>query len=138
MAYSNGDNTNYIACETKDGFLHDEPTSINDYIINSLPEIIRLDKTFDEFSKVTGFDLKGFNDAVLINKVDLLSLTDGVVSDNLLKIIFNNLLSNLSEFKLKTLTGNHTFHLEPLNNSEHPYGDLSKNRLYTLVKNNDL
>lgn len=105
------------------------------HIIDALPEIIRLDKTFDEFSKVTGFDLLGFNDAVIIRKKDLLCLTDdGVVSDTLLKSLFKSLISGLDDFYIKTNSGHHKYQTFDLDNNKNPFGDVTKSKLYALAR----
>lgn len=105
------------------------------HIIESLPDIIRLDKTFDEFSKATGFDLHGFNDAVIIRKKDLVCLTtDRVVTDSLLKTIFNSLLASVNDFYIKTNSGYHQYKTFPLDNSKNPFGDPNKAKLYGLAR----
>lgn len=108
---------------------------VKDYIVESLPEIIRLDKTLDEFSKATGFNLLGFNDAVIIRKKDLLCLTDdGVVTDSMLESLFKNMIASLDSFYIKTNSGIHQYRTFPLDNDKNPFGDHKKAKLYGLAR----
>lgn len=103
------------------------------YIVDSLPEIIRLDKTFDSFSEATGFDLLGFNDAVIIRKKDLVCLAeDGTLTDDMLKVLFENLLAGLDSFYIKTKAGIHKYETFPLDNAKNPFGESNKSKLYGL------
>ncbi len=98
-------------------------------IIDSLPEIIRLDQTFDDFAKATGFDLLGFNDAVVIRKKDMACLADdGVISDKTIKALFENLLAGLDSFYI----GSNKYQTFVLDNDKNPFGDPSKSKLYGL------
>lgn len=105
------------------------------YFRKSLPNIIRLDETFDGFAKATGFNLKGFNDAVVIRKKDMLCLLDdGLTTNCALEALFNCLLTNTERLEVITPNGVHNYRLKVLNNSNNPFGDSSKDRLVVLSR----
>ena len=100
-------------------------------IIDALPEIIRLDQTFEDFAKATGFDLLGFNDAVVIRKKDMACLADdGVISDKTIKVLFENLLAGLDSFYI----GSNKYQTFALDNDKNPFGDPKKAKLYGLAR----
>lgn len=101
------------------------------HIIESLPEIIRLDQTFEDFAKAAGFDLMNFNDAVIIRKKDLACLADnGVITEKIIKALFENLLAGMESFYM----GTYKYQTFPLDNDKNPFGDPKKAKLYGLAR----
>jgi hypothetical protein len=109
--------------------------SPKEHIKKSLPNIIRLDEAFDGFAKSTGFNLKGFNDAVVIRKKDMLCLLDdGLKTNSALEVMINMLSSDSESFGVITPRGVHKYHVKQLNNKRNPFGDSSKDRLVVLSR----
>jgi hypothetical protein len=106
-----------------------------EYIRSKLPNIIRLDEVLDTHARATGFNLQGFNDAVVIRKKDLVCLVkDGLTRNSALEQLFSMLQSNTEYFDIITPIGFHSYHVKFLNNEINPFGDTSKNRLCVLSR----